>query len=86
MKKRFDVWIGLNGRFYSGLWVVATSEAEARKLVEEHLALKRSLGFSEREIRKRNPRRTPWQPGCFICRVSGDSPSDQSDPIGVIWD
>jgi hypothetical protein len=86
VNKQFDVWIGLNGRFYSGLYVIARSEAEARKLIEEHLAQKRSLGFSEREIRKRNPKRTPWAPGCFIYHVSDLGNANPGDPLGVIWD
>ena len=84
--KKVSVWIGLNRRFYSGLYVVASSEAEARQLIEKHLALKRSLGFSERAIRSRNPKRTPWQPGCFIYHVMDLGPANEGDVIGVIWD
>ncbi len=73
-------------RMYSHLRVIATSEKEARDLVEKHLSEKKPLGFSEREMRKRNPKRTPWIPGLSFRYFLGTVRVEDAEPIGVICD
>jgi hypothetical protein len=82
----FNVWLSANFSFYSGVRVNADSEEEARKLVLEHLRQRKPLGFSEREIRKRNPKRTPWKPGLQIMYVSKGGTANQGDVKGVVCD
>jgi hypothetical protein len=73
-------------RFYSGVLVNATSEDEARQFVTEHLREKKPLGFSEREIRKKNPKRTPWKEGLTIAYVSPMGVSNKGAVKGVVCD
>ncbi len=68
---------------YGHLGVIATNEAEAEALVEQHLSERKSLGFSEREIRKKNPRRTPWVPGLRILYLTGGYLDTNGRPFGV---
>src|SRR5262245_8538774 len=68
---------------YGFLSAVATSEEEARALIEKHLADEGPLGFSESELRKPNPRRTLWRPGLKIFYFLGSTPVPDSRPIGV---
>jgi hypothetical protein len=70
-------------RHYSHLRVIATCEAEARALVERHLAERKPLGFSEAEIRKPYPKRTPWTPGIkiFYIMESAEARDDESSEI-----
>jgi hypothetical protein len=68
---------------YGFLSAVATSEQEARALIENHLAEGRPLGFSERELRRRNPRRTPWRPGLKVLYFLCSYPVRDNCPIGV---
>lgn len=93
MKFEFSVILDIPDRRHEGRWmyyshirVVATSEAEARQMAEQHLAEKKPLGFSEREIRRMNPKRTPWKPGVTIRYI--DRPIKVSDdrPLGVVCD
>ncbi|MFO0842376.1 MAG: hypothetical protein U0797_08230 [Gemmataceae bacterium] len=92
MKQNFTVRISLDVSrsvdprgfvLYGFLSAVATSEEEARALIEQHLAEGRPLGFSERELRKRNPRRTPWRPGLKVLYFLFSSPVPDDRPIGV---
>src|SRR5262249_33371098 len=70
-------------RVYGHLSVIATSEDEARALVEQHIAERKPLGFSEREIRKENPKRTPWVPGLRVFYLIGGEPDRNGCPFGV---
>jgi hypothetical protein len=68
------------------LTAIARNEEEARSLIEQHLAERKPLGFTEREIRKMNPKRTPWIPGLeFLYFLSGYEVSDE-EKIGVVFD
>lgn len=70
-------------KLYGHVTVIATTEAEAAALVERHLAEKKPLGFSEREIRKKNPKRTPWVPGLRLLYLFGGGPDFGGRPCGV---
>jgi hypothetical protein len=84
MKKCFTALIARGTRLYSHLYVIATSEEEARQLVEQHLAERKPLGFSEAEIRRHNPRRTPWKPGLRIHFIMDSGPVEDGCKIGVV--
>jgi hypothetical protein len=71
---------------FGHLYVIATDEEEARKLVEQHLFEQKPLGFSEREMRKRNPKRTPSAPGLRIGYFFPGIPVEDGAKIGVVND
>jgi hypothetical protein len=71
---------------YGHLDVIATSEEEARILVEQHLAEGKALGFTEREIRKKYPKRTPWRPGLRVLYFFTSHPVDDNRKTGVVFD
>ena len=48
--------------------------------------LRTCLGFTEREIRKANPKRTPWVPGLAVWYLLGGSRLHEDRPIGVVFD
>jgi hypothetical protein len=73
-------------RLYGHIRVIATSKSEAITLVEQHLQKRRPLGFSEHEIRKPNPKRTPWIPGLKVFQVMESCAVDPTNNIGVIFD
>lgn len=69
---------------YGYLDVIAPSEAEAKTIVERHLSEQRPLGFTEAEIRKPNPKRTPWRPGLELWTFLPGHPVNDDCPIGVV--
>lgn len=71
---------------YGQLDVIATSEDEARTLIERHLAEGKALGFTEREIRKKNPKRTPWRPGLKLLYFFASHPVEDDCKTGVVFD
>lgn len=73
-------------RHYSYVYVIATSKDHATALVQKHLDERKPLGFTEREIRKMNPKRTPWKEGVRIESIWDGSPANDSDEIGVVCD
>ena len=85
MKKLFTaVIIDSTNRPYSHLDVIATDELEARTLVDNHLFERRPFGFSEREIRKVNPKRTPWKTGLRLGLLYERIEVTDNRPIGVV--
>jgi hypothetical protein len=71
-------------RSYGHLDLIATSEKEARKIVKNHLAAKKRLGFTEEEIRKPNPSRTPWRPGLELLYFMSTLPVEDDRQVGVV--
>src|SRR5262245_26516044 len=84
MNKHFTAFITRGTRHYSHLRVIATSDEEARQLVEQHLAERNPLGFSEAEMRRLNPRRTPWKPGLRIHFIMDGGPVGDGCKIGIV--
>jgi hypothetical protein len=71
-------------RNYGHLDLIATAEKGARKIVKDHLAAKKPLGFTEEEIRKPNPKRTPWRPGLELLYFMSTLPVDDHHKVGVV--
>jgi hypothetical protein len=84
MKFQFSVAIGDDQRLYSHLYVIASSEKHAREIVLQHLADRKPLGLSEAQIRRKNPKRTPWKPGLWVHSVLGGHPVSDDRKIGVV--
>jgi hypothetical protein len=84
MKFQFSVAIGDGRRLYSHLYVIASSEEHAREIVLQHLADRKPLGLSEAQIRRKNPRRTPWRPGLWVHFVLGGHRVSDDRKIGVV--
>jgi hypothetical protein len=82
----FNIQIYCKFKRYSALEVVAESEPEARKLVQEHLRQRKPLGFSERQMLKKNPKRTPWKPGLRIKGAVISWAANEDAVKGVVCD
>lgn len=70
-------------RSYSHLPVVASSKAEARAIVEQHLADRKPLGFSEAAIRRPNPKQTPWIPGLRVFFILEGVEATEDEEAGI---
>jgi hypothetical protein len=95
MKRRYLAIIGYDAptserpmavKRYGHLAVIARSESEATRLLERHFSERKPLGFSEREIRKINPKRTPWRPGLKVLYFLSDYQVSDDHAIGVVFD